>query len=330
MKYVLLLMISILMGQSPALAGDTSNAPSTLCAQGQDCSGVDAQRLQAAYDSSQTTPEQREKIIKFIKRNTSNKITNWNDAARDYFSWRQETIAPESYSDFKRRIDGMSFNSLMKVDSSTFDRKKLKYFDEAKARRQNAVNYAYNSTYCSPATGYEAEKCVTPVGIISAKLCSGRDRCYVVISKNFTNACPPSQMMARSVVMAMGSVPPDAEPCNFRYASAGYSGPPILVERTAIDSNVREKTITNSYAYLGSGGQKPITQEKKYYIEVQESYTLAVPIEYYLVNSAAKGDSATGLTIRLSGKYDGSISFSADEIFGFAKKINELNPTFMQ
>ena len=160
---------------------------------------------------------------------------------------------------------------------------------------------------------------MTPIGVISQEMCNDVSRCYVVKSVEVTNACPPNQALGRSVVMAMGSVPPDSEPCNYRAAATGFGGAPILLERSSIDSFVREKYVTN----LGRAG------EKRYYIEIKEIYTLAIPIEHFFKNGSSEVRQSN-LTIKLSGRYEGATTFYEDQILGVFKKLNELKPWFLQ
>ena len=58
-------------------------AANTPCPLG--CSSPDGKRLQAAFDSSQTRPNQKQKMLQIIGENTASGITNWPTAARLYF-----------------------------------------------------------------------------------------------------------------------------------------------------------------------------------------------------------------------------------------------------
>lgn len=57
--------------------------------------GPDAQRLRLAYDSYQTTDDQRAKMQTTIDAHTSGGIVDWPAAASEYFAWRAEFLKPE-------------------------------------------------------------------------------------------------------------------------------------------------------------------------------------------------------------------------------------------
>lgn len=56
----------------------------------------DAERLDRAYSATVTTSDQRKMMESLILKNTTDRGTNWKNAAQTYFSWRETTIAQRS------------------------------------------------------------------------------------------------------------------------------------------------------------------------------------------------------------------------------------------
>lgn len=53
------------------------------------CGDPDGKRLQGAWDSQATTPEQKSKMVQIVSAHVANGFIDWESTAKAYFDWRQ-------------------------------------------------------------------------------------------------------------------------------------------------------------------------------------------------------------------------------------------------
>lgn len=213
----------------------------------------------------------------------------------------------------------MNYSTLMSLDTSSFDNKRLKVYQKERDRRQKEVDNSFNRTIFHTDEFTGRSGFVLSFGqmsfILSKSTCIAREDCHFIVYLKYQNACPPPP-----IIVLPNSPPRDGKPCNF---SSAYlkGGIELPIARASFDSSVKETTTQNMGSYLASGGQKPIINEKHYNIVVDEEYGIGLPYEFIKDRILNDAGNSGDLEIKLIGDYSKIVVIDEGILRGFLKKV---------